>query len=411
MAFRIRRREFLTSLFSSCAFQPNSKRLGVGRLLQISVRSQADLHPSAKIPVETVLGKRRILSLDGRWEIAQGGMDSEPTEYAAKVPVPGLADMAAPAFQDVGVESPERRAFWYRRRFWLNGPVSVAQLKVNKAQFGTKVWVNGTPAGEHLGCFTPGRFDISRLLRANAENIIVIRVGAWKNAVPDWVPPGTDYERIKWIPGIYDSVSLTLTESPFITGLQVAPNIEKSAIEVQVSMHNNGPTLARSNIRFSVREWKSGKPLAKSELPPVEIGSNSGKTVTATIHLEKPTLWSPENPYLYVLRCDTGTDTLEARFGMREFRYDVGSGYARLNGRIYFLRGSNFCMFRFFEDPKRGGLPWDRGWVRKLLELPKRELHLNSARVCIAPFPEFWYDLADEIGWLFQDEYPIWGFD
>ncbi len=407
MAFKIGRRQFLSGILFSGAAKALAPHLGIDRNHSI----QSDPPRSVETPAETALGKRRILSLDGRWEIAQGGMDTEPTEYAATVPVPGLADLAAPAFQNVGVESPERQAFWYRRRFLLKGPVSVAQLKVNKAQFGAKVWVNGAPAGEHLGCFTPGRFDVSRLLRADAENTIVIRIGAWKNALPDWVPPGTDYERIKWIPGIYDSVSLTLMESPFITGLQVAPNIEKSRIEVQVSLQNSEPTTARPNIQFSVREWKSGQPAAKSETKSVEIGPNSGKTITTSIHLENPTHWSPENPFLYVLRCDTGADTLEARFGMREYHNDVRSGYVRLNGMTYFLRGSNFCMFRFFEDPKRAGLPWDREWVRKLLELPKRELHLNSARVCIAPFPEFWYDLADEIGWLLQDEYPIWGFD
>jgi beta-galactosidase len=49
--------------------------------------------------------------LDGEWDIAQGAMDLPPTQFAAKVPVPGLVDMAQPSFADVGSKSPQREAF------------------------------------------------------------------------------------------------------------------------------------------------------------------------------------------------------------------------------------------------------------------------------------------------------------
>ncbi len=62
---------------------------------------------------------RTVLSLDGTWQIAEGSMDRVPGEFKHTVPVPGLVDMARPAFQDVGTESSgkHREAFWYRRTF------------------------------------------------------------------------------------------------------------------------------------------------------------------------------------------------------------------------------------------------------------------------------------------------------
>jgi hypothetical protein len=35
-------------------------------------------------------------------------------------------------------------------------------------------------------------------------------------------------------------------------------------------------------------------------------------------------------------------------------------------------------------------------------------MHWNSIRYCIGFPPEFWYDIADEEGFLIQDEFPIW---
>ncbi len=355
---------------------------------------------------------RRTIPLDGRWQIAQGPHSEMPQAFGGTIPVPGLVDMAKPAFTEVGIPSPQREAFWYRRTFYLAGPeYAVALLKVNKARFGTKVWLNGTEVGEHLGCFTPGYFDVSKLVRYGARNTVVIRIGACRESLPPSVPGGMDYEKTIWTPGIYDSVSLTLSGDPRIVSLQVAPHIGDGTITAQVVVKHHGKEPGEGTLRLSVREWKSGRTVAKSVSWGFGIDGSGERTITDTLHIDKPHLWSPEDPFLYVLRCETDGDAAETRFGMREFRYDAKTGRAVLNGRPYYLRGTNFCMFRFFEDPLRGALPWNRTWARKLLTLPKDALHWNSARVCIAPFPEFWYDLADEIGWLLQDEYPIWGFN
>jgi beta-galactosidase len=360
---------------------------------------------------EAAPGPRTVLSLDGVWQVAEGGMDVEPASFGHTVPVPGLMDLAEPAFGEVGVASARRQAFWYQRTFTVPGPARpTAWLKINKAQFGTKVWLNGVELGEHFGCCTPGHLDVAGALRYGAQNTLVVRVGAFKTDVPAWVPTNTDYEEGKWIPGIYDSVSLTLAGNPAIARVQVAPEIATSSALVQVALDCRGAEARRVQLRVSAREWRSGAPAGAAVESAVAVAPGE-RVVTVRLRLGKAHLWSPEDPFLYVVRCETGEDAVEARFGMREFRYDPDKGRAILNGRPYFLRGTDFCMDRFAEDPIRGALPWDHEWVRKLLTLPKETMHWNSARVCIAPFPEFWYDLADEIGWILQDEFPIWGFN
>ncbi|UCF14577.1 MAG: hypothetical protein JSW59_14275, partial [Phycisphaerales bacterium] len=103
--------------------------------------------PEQKAPAESTAkpvrpSKRTIVNLNGMWDIAQGSMDSTPESFEHTVPVPGLADMAEPAFEEVGKKSVRRQAFWYRRTFEVDVPVpDVAILKIHKAKYGTQVFL------------------------------------------------------------------------------------------------------------------------------------------------------------------------------------------------------------------------------------------------------------------------------
>jgi beta-galactosidase len=56
---------------------------------------------------------------------------------------------------------------------------------------------------------------------------------------------------------------------------------------------------------------------------------------------------------------------------------------------------------------ERGDKPWRPEWVRRLHRQFKT-MHWNALRYCIGFPPELWYDIADEEGFLIQDEFPIW---
>ncbi len=356
---------------------------------------------------------RRVIRLDGRWRIQQGSREEMPDSFPAVVPVPGLVDMASPAFKDVGRKSPLREAFWYRRAFSIDGPVpEVAILKIHKARYGTKVWLNGRVAGEHLPCFTPAYLDVRGLLRGGGEeNDLVVRVGADRDSMPQDMPTGWDFEKYLYIPGIYDSVDLILSGAPFIRNVQVAPDVDRSAVRVLVEVAAGEKPCDR--YKLSARVSPAGRPgevvaTHESVQPPIAAGGE-GKA-DFVIPIPGGRLWSPEDPYLYELALATGADALRVRFGLRSFRFDPKEGRAVLNGRPYFLRGTNVCIYRFFEDADRGDRPWRYEWVRRLHEKFKT-MNWNAMRYCIGFPPDFWYDIADETGWLIQDEFPIWTLD
>jgi beta-galactosidase/beta-glucuronidase len=358
------------------------------------------------------LPQRTVLSLDGVWQVAQGDMNRPPAQFNRTVAVPGVLDMAQPAFEQVGVVSEFRKAFWYRKTFSLPGPVpATAILKIHKAQFGKQVYLNGHLVGEHLPCFTPGYFDLAQYLKGDgAENELVIRIGANPQSLPDNIPWGHDFEKQKYLPGIYDSVELILSGTPHIVRIQAAPDLTTGRVRVQTVFQNDTDTERSVTPAYTITEKSSGKIAAAITGETFVIASGQQKTIETFIDIPNYRRWSPEDPFLYHLAVRSETDETTVAFGMRSFSFDRQNGFALLNGQRRYLKGSNTCFFRFMEDPQRGSLPWDEQWVRQLYRQIK-SLGWDTLRYSIGFPPEFWYRIADEEGILIQDEYPFWYFD
>jgi beta-galactosidase/beta-glucuronidase len=241
------------------------------------------------------------------------------------------------------------------------------------------------------------------------KNELVIRLGAHRESMPEGMPTGWDFEKFLYIPGIFDSVELILTGAPYIVNVQAVPDILAKKVRVIAEVENSNKTCDMS-LTCRVSEAASGLKIGFGQLPKSPLAQNQRKTLELSIPIENCRLWSPEDPFLYQLEVTTGADTLRSRFGMRSFRFDKESGRALLNGKPYIMRGTNVCIYRFFEDSQRADKPWRMEWVRRLHQKFK-SMHWNSIRYCIGFPPEIWYEIADEEGFLIQDEFPIWLLD
>ena len=237
---------------------------------------------------------RLVIDLNGTWEIAEGGMDSVPGSFERKVPVPGLVDMTEPAFEEVGKKSPRRQAFWYRRTFAVDSLV-----------------------GEHLPCFTPALLDVKPLLKGDKQqNELIVRVGADRESLPEGMPTGWDFEKYLYIPGIYDSVELILTDPPYIARVQTVPDIEQRKVKI-VAEIDNVDDRELFDLHFRLREARTGRSIESGAVGITSVAGQYKVPVTFEIPIEKYHLWSPENPFLYMLELFTEGDDTRTRFGMR----------------------------------------------------------------------------------------------
>lgn len=351
------------------------------------------------------VGNRHEISLNGVWKLAKTEVDEKmPTNFNAEVQVPGLVDLCKPSLDEKNAKF-ENSLYWYKKKFVIKNIPDIARLKINKAKYHTKVYLNGQFVGENLHCFSPTELNIKPYLnKAGMENELVVCVGCYNN-LPKTVIRGLDWEKNRYIPGIDDDVKLILSGYPFISNIQIAPNIDKSQVRVAAELE----IVNRNDLEgfdYVVKELVTGKVVAKGEF----FAENKTKNLAVAdfiIDIPNAKLWSPESPFLYELFLKTCGDDKNVRFGMRSFSTDPERGVVLLNGRPYYMRGTNICLGRFIEDSERADLPWKEEWIIRLYHKFK-EMHWNSIRYSICCPPERWYEIADSLGFLIQDEYPIW---
>ncbi len=346
--------------------------------------------------------ENKKISLNGDWSIAEtNNPDSIPVTFGSTIQVPSFIDMATPKFPKLDYPNDSARYFWYHKTFSVDAKdADVVELELRKVKYEAHIFVNGKKAGQQNIAFSSGKFNIKNLLNSDdTPNDLLIRIGTRENFT-DTLISGADFEKKTFLPGIYDNVNLLVKKTPYIDHLQILPDINSNTVSAFVDINRLGNETP-FNVAYQVLEHNTQKLIASGEK---EFTTNA---IQIDIPLENYELWSPENPFLYDLKLSTSTDTKTTRFGMRSFTVDNKNKRFVLNNKPYFLLGTNVPIYRFFEDENRGDKPWDEQWVRKLFTQFKA-MNWNSFRFHVGTAPDLWYNIADEMGLLIQDEYSIW---
>ena len=380
---------------------------------------------------------RRVIDLNGDWDFEQTTKAFPPIKFTRKCPVPGLIHLAEPKIEDYdkffkkpdNVELKEShnlyninytpRYSWYRKKLIIPSDLAgkEAVITIKKSQYVTEVYINGWDAGGSMACYTPIDLNITSALKFGEQNEILIRVGdrMW---LPGEAAGSTDKEKEHYLPGIWDDVFLTFTGKIRTSRVLLLPSLEDKLLTAKIDLQNFHPAQIHYgdpmedtiSIYIDVIEKESGK-IVGSEIKTATCIRDNITEIILDIPIPDPHPWSPDDPFLYtarikILEKDRFSDSGMDQFGMRDF--ERRGKYFYLNGKKTFLRGTNITLHRFFEDPNCGDLAWDREWVKKLLIDYSKELKWNTMRICVGIVPDFWYDIADEYGLMFQNEWLYW---
>ena len=163
-------------------------------------------------------------SLDGSWLFRlDADANGESGGWAASThPVAGWREVQVPHTWQVEPENTDYRGYvWYRRSFDVPQSWSDSAVRIEfEAVFHTAVvWINGRPAGEHVGKgYTAFTLDIGQLLHYGALNMLAVRVdNTFSEAMlprgrsSDWAHDG----------GIYRPVRLLITPKVFLERIEV----------------------------------------------------------------------------------------------------------------------------------------------------------------------------------------------
>jgi beta-galactosidase len=379
----------------------------------------------------------KIINLNGQWEFDQTTNAFPPQKFSRKCPVPGLIHLAEPKIdsydklfkrpdQVLSDEAYDYRKLQYEPKYsWYKKVVNIpadmkgseAMISILKSQFVTQVYINGKDVGQSISCYTPIDFKITNALKFGADNEILIRVGE-----RIWLPPqaagSTDKEKVNYIPGIWDDVYLSFSGKQKVMKNLVLPSVKENKVTVKLLVRSfypqqvmyGDPMTDKVKAEIVIKEKITGKEIARGTIEGETTRDNETQLSTE-ITLTDFEKWSPENPFLYKAEIQLFdgqklSDVVTEKFGMRDF--ERRGKFFYLNNEKYYLRGSNITLHRFFEDPDCQALPWNREWVKKMLIDDPKSIDWNAMRICVGLIPDFWYDLADEYGMLFQNEWLYW---
>jgi beta-glucuronidase len=343
---------------------------------------------------------RNSISLDGMWNTIidpyESGISSrfyENRKPASKTDLVEYDFDRSPKLKVPGDwNSQDQKLLFYEGVMWYQRSFSY-QKKANKRvflYFGavnylSRVWLNGTKLGEHVGGYTPFNFEVTEQLK-DGDNSLVVEVDNTRRleGVPsihtDWWNYG----------GITRSVKLIELPETFIQNYSIGLSKDNpTQIEGWVQLTGG----AGQPITIEIRE------LGLKMFPRADA---SGR---AEIRLEaKPQswqLWSPENPKLYHVVVSAVEDRVEEQIGFRTI--ETRGTQILLNGKPIFLRG----ISAHEEAPYRGGRAVSVDDDRTLITWAK-ELGCNFMRLTHYPHNEDMIRLADQMGMLIWDETPVY---
>jgi beta-galactosidase len=287
---------------------------------------------------------------------------------------------------------------WYRKRF--NVPVAYRDRKVSIEFDGvyqlSEVWINGQYLGKRPYGYIGFSYDISPHLKYGAENVIAVKADNSLQPNSRWYT-GSGIYRHTWL--LLTNQVHVAAGGTFVTTPQVAANA--ATVQVKTRIQNEGKALAKCTLATTILD-QDGKAIQTAEASQ-SIAANGGEyDFTQQLRVDKPNLWSPDNPYLYRVRStvtDQGkvVDVFETPIGIREAVFDVDKGFL-LNGKQVKLNG--VCLHH--EAGSVGAAVPERMWERRLLKL--KAMGCNSIRTAHNPHAPEFLDLCDKLGIMVMNE-------
>ncbi len=246
---------------------------------------------------------------------------------------------------------------------------------------GMALWCNGSYVGYSEDSFTPSEFDLTPYLK-DGENKLAVQVYKWTSS--SWCED-QDFYRFS---GIYRSVYLYAVPTAHVEDLTVktlfeGEGFDRAKLSVCCKVKGNGV------YRFCLKD--GGETLFEKEQKAEADGEFAFEET-----VEKPGLWSAENPYLYQLEikcCGGNGETVEyvsQPVGFRKF--EMKDSRMLLNGKRIVFKGTNRHDFSSIS----GRHVSYEELVKDIVTMKRN--NINAIRTSHYPDDERLYELCDRYG-------------
>jgi hypothetical protein len=302
---------------------------------------------------------------------------------------------------------------WYRKRFTLGTEYSarLVAAEFDGVQKYARVYLNGELVGEHKGGYTSFSVDLTPRVRFGRENVLALAVSNRRDDLYGHIPPMTA-GNFDVYGGIYRDVRLVVRDRLHIP-FQGSADYEggtfvttaEGRVTVRTWVRNDYPGARPCTLVTTIRDAQ--RRLVATATARAEIAPGATHRFEQQLGpLEKPSLWSPDSPYLYRVETEVRdgarlADTYASPLGFRSFSWNDAQRRLYVNGQPVVLHGMN----RHQEYPWLGdAMP---KWMHtRDLEDMRRNLNVNFQRTVHYPNDPLVYDSADRLGTILIEEVP-----
>jgi hypothetical protein len=234
---------------------------------------------------------------------------------------------------------------WYRTTF--EAPTAgMYALRFESANFQANVWVDGHSLGSHRGSYLP--FEPREELAAG-RHTLVVRV--------DWRDPAAQsrigFHRTWFNWGGLDgevsvraigaselsnpTIQTTLAATADATSATGTPGAQTATVRVSVEVRNDG---ASGRAIVPAGSLSHGAQTIPLSFPEQHLAHGQTATVSTSVSVPEPALWSPASPSLYQLTLAVSQESsFSARVGLRQITWHGGRVY--LNGQRLQVHGAS----------------------------------------------------------------------
>ncbi|MDF2538556.1 MAG: beta-galactosidase, partial [Herbinix sp.] len=296
---------------------------------------------------------------------------------------------------------------WYKRDFfipedWMGQNIT---LLFQAVHYYSEFYINDVLVHSDKDGFLPIEFSINSYVKYGENNSLVVgvrKMNQFLTKLPDGsrkyeIPTGSFWGDT--MVGIWQDVYLMSYPESYISDLYVTTDLNTSTITIETEVTGKE---SEYQLSYQLSEWKGSSCFQLT----AGITTTNSKSLFHYdySHIKQEIkLWWPDSPNLYHLEAQLSyqgevIDTKTIRFGFRSFEVKGNKFY--LNHIPYNLRNDSWHYM---------GLPYQKEEYARLWYKMAKEANANHVRLHAQVYPEFFLDIADEMGMLITDETAIWG--
>ncbi len=292
---------------------------------------------------------------------------------------------------------------WYRKSFTIReeDKGKLAYLLFDGIYMNSDVWINGNHLGFHPYGYTPFYYDITPYLNSDGKpDVVAVRVK--NNGLNSRWYSGSGINRHVWLT-LVNPAHIEISGGLYITSPVVSEN--SAEVKISTSLVNKG--INNQNITLHTELFDPYGKLAGSASNKSLLKPGQALELNQVINLNKPSLWSIDEPLLYQARVSVLNDGAEidkdqAQFGIREVRINAEKGLT-INGKQLKMIGGCYHL----DNGPLGTASIDRAEERKIEILKKSGF--NAIRTSHNPPSPALLDACDRLGMVVIDEiFDMW---